>query len=166
MTTDEPKAKPTASTEPSCDEGSGAPSSGPRQSPDSERQFELGDLFRRLVEAGAKSQSVRQKAPEVLRQLASELKVPKDVLINTLSHLDETKQGVYRAVGREVRELLSRTSISEELARAASLLALEIKMEVRFKPSDSSSSSRRSRPTNESASDTAEHDASKTEEAG
>ncbi len=65
----------------------------------------------------------------------SELKLPKEALTQALSQLEETRSGVYRAVSREVRELLERTSLSEELARALSLLTLEVKMEVRFKPS-------------------------------
>jgi hypothetical protein len=83
-----------------------------------------------LLESGAKNIS-----PEGIRQALGELKLPKEALSQALAQLEETRSGLYRSVSREVRDLLERTSISEELAKALSLLALEVKMEVRFKPS-------------------------------
>jgi hypothetical protein len=86
-----------------------------------------------MIEAGTKN-----LGSDALRQMLGELKLPREAreaLSHTLSQLDETKNGVYRAISKEVRELLDRTSLAEELAKALSLLTLEVKMEVRFKPS-------------------------------
>jgi hypothetical protein len=91
------------------------------------------ELVRRLLESGAKNIT-----PEGIRQALGELKLPKEALGQALAQLEETRSGLYRSVSREVRELLERTSLSEELAKALSLLALEVKMEVRFKPSNMS----------------------------
>jgi len=88
------------------------------------------ELLKRVVETGTKNLSA-----ESIRQIVGELKLPKDAIHYTFSQLDETKNGVYRAIGKEVRELFDRTNLSEELAKALSLLTLEVKMEVRFKPS-------------------------------
>jgi hypothetical protein len=109
-----------------------APSdSDPHDRPAAERI--LPEILRRVIEAGTKN-----LGSDAIRQLVGELKLPREAreaLSHTLSQLDETKNGVYRAISKEVRELLDRTSLAEELAKALSLLTLEVKMEVRFKPS-------------------------------
>lgn len=89
------------------------------------------ELLKRVVETGTKNLSA-----EALRQLVGELKLPKEALSYTFSQLDETKNGVYRIIGKEVRDILEKTNLSEEIAKALSLLTLEMKMEVRFKPSE------------------------------
>jgi hypothetical protein len=104
------------------------PDSDPHDRPAAERV--VPEILRRVIEAGT-----RNLGPEGLRQMLSELKLPREALSYTLSQLDETKNGVYRAISKELRELFEKTSLSEELARALSLLTLEVKMEVRFKPS-------------------------------
>lgn len=90
----------------------------------------MSELLRRAIEAG-----IKNLPADAVRQLVGELKLPKEVISHTVTQLDETKQGVYRAIGREVHDLFERTNLAEELAKALSLLSLEIKMEVRFKPS-------------------------------
>jgi hypothetical protein len=90
------------------------------------------ELVRKLLESGANITA------EGIRQALGDLKLPKEALSQALGQLEETRSGLYRSVSREVRELLERTSISEEIAKALSLLALEVKMEVRFKPSSMS----------------------------
>jgi hypothetical protein len=55
------------------------------------------------------------------------------------SQLEETKNGLYRAVAREVRDFLENTNFAEELTRALTTLSFEIKTEVRFIPNDSRS---------------------------
>lgn len=89
----------------------------------------IPELLKKVIETGSKNLS-----PEAVRQVLGELKLPKEALHYTFSQLDETKNGVYRLMAKELRELFERTNIAEELARALSLLSLEIKMQVRFKP--------------------------------
>jgi hypothetical protein len=109
-------------------------SSPPGDPPDRKTADRLvPELVRRLIETGAKNLT-----SEHLRQMLSELKLPKEALSQALMQLEETRSGVYRSVSREVREILERTNLSEELAKALSLLTLEVKMEVRFKPSSMS----------------------------
>ncbi len=90
------------------------------------------ELLKRVIETGTRSLS-----PETIRQVVGELKIPKDAIHYTFSQLDETKNGVYRVIGKELRDLFDRTSLAEELAKALGLLTLEVKMEVRFKPNES-----------------------------
>jgi hypothetical protein len=92
----------------------------------------LSELIKRLVEAGAKNLSA-----EPMRQLLAEMKIPKDALLHLLSQhlliqLEETKQNVYRLVSRELKDLLERTNVADELANALTKLSLDVTMQVRF----------------------------------
>jgi hypothetical protein len=100
--------------------------------PDAERSTLdrlIPELLKKVIETGTKNLS-----SETIRQVVSDLKLPREAIHYTFSQLDETKNVVYRAISKEVHDLLERTNIAEELAKALSLLSLEVKMEVRFKP--------------------------------
>jgi len=94
----------------------------------------IPELVKRVLEAGYEKLT---EGPENVRHLVSELKLPKEALALLLAQLDETKNGLYRAVAREVRDFLDHTNFAEELARALTALSFEIKTEVRFIPNDS-----------------------------
>jgi len=97
----------------------------------------IPEIMRRALEAGYEKLN-----PENVRQLVSDLKLPKEALGVLLGQLDDTKNGLYRAVAKEVRDLLEHTNFAEEISKALTALSFEIKMEVRFIPNDA-----RSRPT-------------------
>lgn len=108
------------------------PSSGPGRGPTEG----LSELLKRLVEAGAKNLSA-----EPMRQLLSEMKLPKDALLHLLSQhlllqLEETKQNVYRLVSRELKDLLERTNVADEIANALTRLQMDVTMQVRFSARD------------------------------
>jgi hypothetical protein len=120
----------------------GAPESeGPRSRPSSGPTRGLTDgvlseLLKRLVEAGAKNLSA-----EPMRQLLAEMKLPKDALLHLLSQhlliqLEETKENVYRLISRELKDLLERTNVAEEIASALTRLSLDVTMRVRFSPTE------------------------------
>jgi hypothetical protein len=92
------------------------------------------------VEAGFERLS---EGPENVRNLVSELKLPKETLGALFGTLDETKNGLYRVVAREVRDFLEHSNLAEDLVRALTALSFEIKTEVRFIPNDA----RPNRPT-------------------
>jgi hypothetical protein len=94
----------------------------------------IPELVKRLLEAGYEKLA---EGPENVRNLVSELKLPKEALGLLFAQLDETKNGLYRAVAREVRDFLDHSNLAEELARALTALSFEIKTEVRFIPNDS-----------------------------
>lgn len=102
------------------------PGEGPERSP---LDRLIPELLKKVIETGAKNLS-----SDTVRQLLSDLKLPREALHYTFSQLDETKNLLYRAISKEIRDVLERTNIAEELAKALSLLSLEVKMEVRFKP--------------------------------
>ncbi|MEN9579677.1 MAG: hypothetical protein RJA70_2686 [Pseudomonadota bacterium] len=91
-----------------------------------------------------------------------ELKLPKEALNYTISQLDETKNGVYRVIAKELHDLFERTNLSEELAKALSSLSLEVKMEVRFKPTRIEATARRGSPPEDGAEAETRSDPAKT----
>lgn len=93
----------------------------------------IPELLRRVLEVGYEKLS---EGPENVRNLVSELKLPKEALGVLLSQLDETKNGLYRAVAKEVRDFLEQTNFAEELAKVLTTLSFEVKTEVRFIPND------------------------------
>ncbi|HEY3234125.1 MAG TPA: hypothetical protein VGJ84_05385 [Polyangiaceae bacterium] len=102
----------------------------------------LPELIRRLVEVGYEKLT---EGPENVRHFVSELKLPKEVLGALVAQVEETKNGLYRAVAREVRDFLERSNFSDELVRALGKMSLEIKTDIRFVPKrESPPESRRS----------------------
>ena len=109
------------------------PSAGPTRGP---ADGVLSELLKRLIEAGAKNLSA-----EPMRQLLAEMKLPKDALLHLLSQhlmiqLEETKENVYRLVSRELKSLLERTNVADEIASALTRLSLDVTMRVRFSPTE------------------------------
>ena len=90
-------------------------------------------LIKRLLEVGAERLG---DGPDALRQLLAELRLPKDALSLLLAQLDETKNGLYKVVAKEVREFLDSSNLSEELTKALTRLSFEIRTEIRFIPND------------------------------
>jgi hypothetical protein len=94
----------------------------------------LPELIKRALETGYEKLT---EGPENVRQFVSELKLPKEALALLLAQLEESKNGLYRAVAREVRDFLDKTNFSEELVNALTKLSFEIRTEIRFVPNDS-----------------------------
>jgi hypothetical protein len=100
----------------------------------------LREVVRKVIEAGYERIS---EGPESVRNLVSELKLPKETLGALFGTLDDTKNGLYRVVAREVRDFLEHSNLAEDLIRGLTALSFEIKTEVRFIPNDA----RPNRPT-------------------
>lgn len=111
------------------------PASGDRTESERRRlERLLPEIIKRLIETGYEKLS---EGPENVRHFVSELKLPKEALTLILAQLDETKNGLYRAVAREMRDFLEHTNFAEEFARVLTMLSFEVKTEVRFIPNDS-----------------------------
>jgi hypothetical protein len=76
--------------------------------------------------------------PDELRNLVRELRLPKEVLSELFSQVDDTKTGLYRVVAKELRDVLEHTQIAEEIVKVLTKLSFEIKTEIRFVPNDRS----------------------------
>jgi hypothetical protein len=94
------------------------------------------ELIKRLLE-GAVERGVERlvDTPENVRNFVGELKLPKEVLHYLYTQIDETKNGLYRVVAKEIRDVLEHTQFAEELTKVLTKLSFEIKTEIRFVPS-------------------------------
>jgi hypothetical protein len=89
------------------------------------------DTIKRLVETGVEKIA---EGPENLRNLVGDLKLPKEIANYLLLQVEETKNGLYGAVAKEIRTFLLQSNLGEEFAKALAHLSLEIRTEIRFVP--------------------------------
>lgn len=93
----------------------------------------LREGVRRAVEKGVEKIS---DAPDDVRQFVQDLKLPREIAGLLLQQIDDTKNGLYRAVAKELRDFLEQTNLAEEITRALTALSFEIKTEIRFIPNE------------------------------
>ncbi len=114
-------------------------------SPDDRSEGERKRLFERVVPEvlkGLVERAVERsvgriaEGPENLRHFVNEAKLPKEVLHYLYTQIDETKNGLYRAVAKEIRDVLEHTQFAEEMTKVLTKLSFEIKTEIRFIPND------------------------------
>ena len=89
----------------------------------------LPELIKRLVEG-----IDRFAEGKDMRQRLGELRLPKEVMTLLLAQLEESKNGLYRSLAKELRDFLEQTNFAEELTQALTKLTFEIRTEVRFVP--------------------------------
>jgi hypothetical protein len=102
------------------------------------RLFEgaIPELVKRIVERAVESGVERlAEGPENLKQLADR-KLPKEVLHYLYGQVDDTKNGLYRAVAKEIRDVLEHTQFADEITKVLTKLSFEIRTEIRFVPND------------------------------
>lgn len=128
-----------------------SPSSSPSPSPveservdgDKKRLFEraIPEILKRVVERAVESGANRlAEGPENLRHFVQDLKLPKEVLHYLYTQIDDTKNGLYRVVAKEIRDVLEHTKFADELTAALTKLSFEIKTEIRFIPNETAKS--------------------------
>lgn len=103
------------------------------------KRFEhiLPELIKRGIEKGFEAgMGTLNRTDEALRGVVAEGKLPREVVSYVFSAIDDTKNGMMRVVGREVRDFLQATDLSKELQKALTSLSFEIKTEIRFIPND------------------------------
>ena len=101
------------------------------------RLFEraVPEVVRRLLERALESGVGKlSEGPENVRNLLSDLKLPKEALHYIYSQIDDTKKGLYRVVAKEIRDVLEHTNFSDEIADVLTKLSFEINTQVRFVP--------------------------------
>ena len=85
-----------------------------------------------------RSDTLKKKIESVLRKdgvvknLVSELKMPREIVNHLMSQIDETKQAALGVISREVRVFFENTNLSDELAKLLSQLSFEVSTRVRF----------------------------------
>ncbi len=90
------------------------------------------EFVRRVAVAGLGAVFMTE---EGIRNLAGQLKLPKEVLGVVLSQAEKTKDDVGRVVSEEIRRFLQSEKLREEFLKLLAGMTVEIKAEVRLKPS-------------------------------
>src|SRR5271165_5316666 len=95
----------------------------------------IPELLKRAVELGVEKAS---EAPDNIKDFVGGMKVPREVAHYLLSQVEETKNGLFRVVAKEVREFLEQTNIASEMQKMLTTVQFEISTTIRFKPNDAS----------------------------
>jgi hypothetical protein len=115
--------------------------------PDDEQRHGAKKLVASLLKKGIESGiDAISKSEDTVRGLVEGMKIPKEMASLALEQIDETKNGLYRAVAKEIRDFLNSTNFATEMKKVLTGLAFEVKMEVRFKNADDESGNSRLRP--------------------
>jgi len=94
----------------------------------------IPELIKRAVELGVEK---AVEAPDSLKELVGGMKLPRELAAYLLSQVEETKNGLFRVVAKEVREFLEQTNLGSEIEKILTTLQFEISTTIRFKPNDS-----------------------------
>jgi hypothetical protein len=107
---------------------------------DNERRRRLDsvipELLKRAVELGVEK---AVEAPDNLKEFVGGMKVPREVAHYLLSQVEETKNGLFRVVAKEVRDFLEHTNLGSEMQKMLTTVQFEINTTIRFKPNDGTS---------------------------
>src|SRR5687767_11991677 len=93
----------------------------------------IPEIVRRAVEIGVEK---AQEAPDNLKQFASDLKLPKEIGHVILQQIDETKNGLFRVVAKEIRDFLEHTNFAGEMQKLLTTVQFEVNTTIRFTPND------------------------------
>jgi hypothetical protein len=93
----------------------------------------IPDLIKKAVIGGVER---GYESAESLRNFISEQKLPKEIVNALLSQIDETKNGLFRVVAKEIRNFLEAVDWQRELQKLLTTVSFEIKTEIRFIPND------------------------------
>jgi hypothetical protein len=93
----------------------------------------IPELIKRAVEAGVEKAA---EAPDTIKHFVGDMKLPKEIAHYILSQVDETKNGLFRVVAKEMRDFLEHTNIAGELQKVLTTVQFEINTTIRFRPND------------------------------
>jgi hypothetical protein len=93
----------------------------------------IPELVRRAVEIGVEKAQV---APENLKQFVGEMKLPKEIAGYLFHQIDETKNGLFRVVAKELRDFLEQTNFAGEIQKLLTTVQFEVNTTIRFTPND------------------------------
>jgi len=93
----------------------------------------IPDLIKKAVIGGVER---GYESADAVRNFITEQKLPKEIANAILSQLDETKNGLFRVVAKELRSFLEAVDWQRELQKLLTTVSFEIKTEIRFIPND------------------------------
>lgn len=93
----------------------------------------IPEIVRRAVELGVEK---AQEAPDNLKSFVGDLKLPKEIAHYLFSQIDETKNGLFRVVAKEMRDFLEHTNFAGEMQKLLTTVQFEVNTTIRFTPND------------------------------
>lgn len=122
---------------PSTDGGrdAGARDAGARDKDSRRRRLEgvIPEIIKRAVELGVEK---ARESPDNLRQFVGDMKLPKEVGHYVFQQIDETKNGLFRVVAKEIRDFLEHTNFAGEVQKLLTTVQFEVNTTIRFTPND------------------------------
>lgn len=93
----------------------------------------LPDALKKVVAAGVGAVFMTE---EGIRNMVSEMKLPKEALSYLLAQTDRTRRDIFDAVSKEVKKYLRSKEMEKLLAKALEHFTIEVKAEIKFKTND------------------------------
>lgn len=113
----------------------------------------IPEIVRRAVELGVEKAQV---APDNLKHFVGDLRLPKDIAQVLLAQIDETKNGLFRVVAKEIRDFLEHTNFAGEVQKLLTTVQFEVNTTIRFTPNDGRAEAKRQRASEPGNGDAAE----------
>lgn len=93
----------------------------------------IPEILKRAVEIGVEK---ARESPADVKQFIHDLKLPKEVAHYLLQQIDDTKNGLFRVVAKEIRDFLEHTNFSGEVQKLLTTVQFEVNTTIRFTPND------------------------------
>jgi hypothetical protein len=93
----------------------------------------IPEILKRAVEIGVEK---ARESPADVKQFIHDLKVPKEVAHYLFQQIDDTKNGLFRVVAKEIRDFLEHTNFSGEVQKLLTTVQFEVNTTIRFTPND------------------------------
>ncbi|CAN5924129.1 hypothetical protein BH11MYX4_BH11MYX4_51500 [soil metagenome] len=119
--------------DPPDDRPSDPPSAPPKESRRSRLESVIPEIIKRAVELGVEK---ARESPDTVRQFVHDLKVPKEVAHVIFQQIDDTKNGLFRVVAKEIRDFLEHTNFAGEVQKLLTTVQFEVNTTIRFTPND------------------------------
>jgi hypothetical protein len=93
----------------------------------------IPEIIKRAVEVGVEK---AQDAPQNIKTFIHDLKLPKEIAGYIFAQVDETKNGLFRVVAKEMRDFLEHTNVTGELQKLLTTVQFEVNTTIRFRPNE------------------------------
>ena len=114
-------------------------------SDDRRRRLEsvIPEIIKRAVEIGVEKAF---EAPDNLKEFVGGIKLPREVAGYMFAQVEETKNGLFRVVAKEIRDFLEQTNVGAEMQKMLTTVQFEINTTIRFKPNEGAAPSEDGEP--------------------
>ena len=93
----------------------------------------IPEIFKRAIEIGFEKAA---EAPESIKHFVQDHKLPQEAAAYIFSQVEDTKNGVFRVVAKEMRDFLEHTNLAGEMQKMLTTLQFEVNTTIRFSPND------------------------------